>query len=64
MYLTSVDGSQNMFFYQPTSDTLELKKDKGIDFAVSSKSKGLCIFKLMTLYTIFLYSRDLSGYKT
>ena len=25
------DGSQNMFVYQPTLDTLELKNDKGTD---------------------------------
>ena len=26
------DGSQNMFVYQSTIDTLKLKKDKGTDF--------------------------------
>ena len=26
IYFTSNDGSQNMFFYQPTLDTLELKQ--------------------------------------
>ena len=29
MYLTSNDGSQNKFAYQPTPDRLEFKKDKG-----------------------------------
>ena len=29
------DGSQNMFAYQPTLDTLELKNDKGTDNAFS-----------------------------
>ena len=28
MYFTSLDGSQSMFIYQPTPDTLELKKNK------------------------------------
>ena len=28
MYFISLDGSQSMFIYQPTPDTLELKKKK------------------------------------
>ena len=28
IYFTSNDGFQNMFVYEPTHDTLELKKDK------------------------------------
>ena len=40
MYFTSNDGSQNKFLYQTTLDTLELKKDKGIDYVLSGKSKG------------------------
>ena len=35
MYFISNDGSQNMFVYQPTFYTLELKKDKGNDYALS-----------------------------
>ena len=41
MYFTSNDGSQNTFVYQPTLDTLELKKDKSIDCVLSWKSKGV-----------------------
>ena len=33
IYLTCNDGSQNMFLYQATLDALELKKDKGTDYA-------------------------------
>ena len=35
MYFTSNDGSQNTFVYQPTLDTLKLKKYKGTDFVLS-----------------------------
>ena len=37
MYFASNDGSQNTFVYQPTLDTLELKKDKSIDYISSWK---------------------------
>ena len=33
---TRNDGSQNTFIYQPTVGTLELKKDKGTDYVLSS----------------------------
>ena len=35
------DGFQNVFFYQPTVNTLELKEDKGTDYVVGWKSKGI-----------------------
>ena len=35
IYFTSNDGSQNTFVYQPTLDTLGLKKDKGTDYVLS-----------------------------
>ena len=57
------DGFQNMFFYQPTLDTLELKKDRGSDYVLSWKSKGVFTSKFEPLYTSFLHSTDLSGYK-
>ena len=41
MYFTSNDGSQNKFVYQPTLDTLELKKDKRIDYVLIWKSNGV-----------------------
>ena len=41
MYFTSNDGSQNKFVYQPTLDTLELKKDKRNDYVLIWKSNGV-----------------------
>ena len=64
MYFTNNDGSQNTFVYQPTLDTLELKKDKGIDYILSWKSNGVYNSKLKSLYTAFLYSITHSGHKT
>ena len=56
MYFTSNDGSQNTFVYQPTLDTLELKKSKGKSNGVhNSKPKPLC--------TAFLHIKSLQ-YKT
>ena len=52
-----------MIVYEPTLDTLELKKEKGIDYALSWKSKGVYNCKLKPLYTTFLHSINLSGYK-
>ena len=46
MYYTTKDESQNMFIYQSTLDTLELKKDKGADYVLSYKSKGVYNSKL------------------
>ena len=63
IYFTSNDRSQNMFIYQPTLDTLELKKDKGTDYVLSWKSKGVFNSKLTPSYTAFLYSIKLSVYK-
>ena len=53
-----------MFVYQSTLDTLELKKDKGVDYVPSWESKGVHNSKLKPLYTTFLHSIKLSGYKT
>ena len=53
-YFTSNDGSQNTFVYQPALDTLQLKKDKGTDYVLSCKSKGVFNSKLKLLYTAFL----------
>ena len=52
-----------MFVYQPTLDTLELKINKGTDYVPSWKSKRLYNSKLKPLYTAFLHSIKLSGYK-
>ena len=56
MCFTSKDGSENIFVYQPTLDPLELKKDKGNDYILSWKSKGVYNSKLKSLYTAFLHS--------
>ena len=50
------DTSQNTFVYQPTLDTLELKKDKGNDYVLSWESKGVYDSKHKSLYTAFLHS--------
>ena len=50
-------------FFQPTLDTLELKKDKGTDYILSWKSNGVYNSKLKPLYTAFLHTIKLSGYK-
>ena len=62
IYFATNVGSQTKFVYQPTLDTLELKKDKGIDF-VLRKSNGVYNSKLNSLYTAFLHSMKLSAYK-
>ena len=63
MYFTSNGGSQNTFVYQPILHTLELKKDKGTDYVLSCKSNGGYNSKLKLLYTAFLHSIKLAGYK-
>ena len=52
-----------MLVYQATLDMLELKKDKDINYVLSWKSKGEYNSKLKPLYTAFLHSIKLSGYK-
>ena len=64
MCFTSDDESQNTFNFQPTPNTLELKKYKGINYVLSWKSKGIYTFKFTQLYTIFLNSTKISGYRT
>ena len=59
----SNDGSQNTFFYQPTLDTLELNKNKGTDYVLSWKSKGVFNSKLKPLYTAFLCGINISEYR-
>ena len=62
MYFTSNDRSQNMFAYQPTLDTFELKEDKDIEYLLIWKSNRVYNSKLKPLYTAFLHSGKLSGY--
>ena len=54
---------QNTCFYKPVLDTLELKKDKGIDYVLSWKSQQEYNSKLRPLYTVSLHTIKLSGYK-
>ena len=61
IYFTSNDGFQNTFVYQPTLDTLELKKGKSIDYVLCWKPSGVYYPKLKTLYTALLHSIKLSG---
>ena len=53
------DGFQNMFVYQPTLDTLKLKNDKGTDYVLVGSHMGYT----SKLYTAFIHSIKLSGYK-
>ena len=43
IYFTSHDGSQNTFVYQPTLDTLQLKKYKSIGYVVGVYNSKLYI---------------------
>ena len=63
MFFTTNDGSQNTFLYQLTLDKLELKKDKGTDYILSWRPKGVYNSKLKLLYIAFLHSIKLSGYE-
>ena len=63
MYFISNDGFQNTFAYQPTLDTSELKKGKGIDYVLSWKSNRVDNSNIKSLYTAFLHSIKRSGYK-
>ena len=40
-----------------------VKKEKGTDYVIFSKSKGVYTFKLKHLYTAFLHGIKLSGYE-
>ena len=52
-----------MFIYQSTLSTLKLKKDKGTDYVLSWRSKGIYTSKLKPLYAVFLHSIKISWYK-
>ena len=57
------DGFQNMFAYQPTFNTLELKQDKGTNYVVGWNSKGLFESKILPLHGAFLPYIKYFGYK-
>ena len=52
-----------MFVYQPTLDTLELKKDKVTDYVISWISNWLYASERKPLYTAILNTIKLSGYR-
>ena len=62
-YFLGNDSFQNMFAHQQTLNTLELKEDNGTEYVISWKSKGVYTSKLKPLYTAFLHSINLSGYR-
>ena len=57
------DGFQNMFVYQATPNTLELKEDKGTYYIFSWKSKGVYTCKFKPLNTALLHSIKRSEYR-
>ena len=57
------DGFGNIFVYQPTLDTLKIKKDKSTDYNLSQKSKEVFTPKLKQLYITFLHSINSSRYR-
>ena len=63
MFYTSNNGSQSSLVYQPPLDNLELKKDKGTDYVLRRKSKGVYNSKLKPLYIAVLHSIKLSEYR-
>ena len=52
-----------MFVYPSTLDCLELKEEKGTDYIFTSKLKRIYTSKHKPLYTAFLHSIKLYGYK-
>ena len=63
MYFTGDEYFLKYFVYQPTFKLLQLKKDKGIDYIISWKLKGVCSSNLFLQHTVFLYSIQIFGYK-
>ena len=53
MYFTSDDGFQDMFFYQPTLNTMKYK-NTSTGYVISCKSKGVYNSKLIALNGDFL----------
>ena len=64
IYITSNDGSHNIFIHHPSNTwNVRIKKDKGTGHILIWELKGLYNSKLKTLYTAFLHSIKLSGYR-
>ena len=51
------------YFLSSNNWYIRTKKDKGTDYVLNWKSKGVYNSKLKPLYTTFLHSIKLSGYK-
>ena len=62
IYFTSNDASQNAFVYQPTLDTLELKKTKVLIMLLLGNQMEVYNSNFNPLYTAFLHSIKLSAY--
>ena len=54
---------QNIFVYQPTLNTLELKDNKGTNYVIGWKSKGVYTSKFIPLCTASFHSIKVSGCK-
>ena len=54
---------QNVFVYQPTFNTSQLKEGKGTEYVTGWKSKGLYVSKITPLCTVFLRNIKRFGYK-
>ena len=63
MYFMGNDGLRNMFVYQPTFSTLQLQKDKGVDYVISWKSEGLYSSSVFPQFAHVLHSIKRFGYK-
>ena len=63
-FISQVMMDLKTFVYQATLHTLELKTEKGTDYVLTWKSKGVLILNLSELYTSFFNSIKLSEYRT
>ena len=50
---------KNIFVYQQTFNTLELKEDNDSEYVIGWKSKGVYTCHLISLYTAFLHKNVL-----
>ena len=57
-FLFGDDGFQNVLIYQPTFNTLELKKGKGTDYVIGWKSKDLFESKILPFMVLSHLTRS------
>ena len=50
---------KNIFVYQPTFNTLDLKEENDSEYLIGWKSKGVYTCNLISLYTAFLRKKVL-----